>query len=109
MLDWLSWPADLLLYAGGVVASWFVSKDASSFVVIQMMIATLVLAALVSAVVYWQRAHFGGRPCTRRYFGSPLLLGARHRLYSRSVKPPLTPINGVLFIVSATLLTIVAS
>ena len=54
MLDWLSWPADLLLNAGGVVASWFVSKDAPSFVVIQMMIATLVLAAVVSAFVYWQ-------------------------------------------------------
>ena len=54
MLDWLSWPADLLLNAGGVVASWFVSKDAPSFVVIQMMVATLVLAAVVSAFVYWQ-------------------------------------------------------
>ena len=54
MLDWLSWPADLLLNAGGVVASWFVSKDAPSFVVIQMTIATLVLAAVVSAFVYWQ-------------------------------------------------------
>ena len=54
MLDWLSWPADLLLNAGGFVASWFVSKDAPSFVVIQMMVATLVLAALVSMFVYWQ-------------------------------------------------------
>jgi hypothetical protein len=54
MLDWLSWPADLLLNAGGVVASWFVSKDASSFVVIQAMVATLVLAAVVSIFVYWQ-------------------------------------------------------
>jgi hypothetical protein len=54
MLDWLTWPADLLLDAGAVVASWFVSKDATSFAVIQMMVATLVLAALVSAVVFWQ-------------------------------------------------------
>jgi hypothetical protein len=54
MLDWLSWPADLLLNAGGVVASWFVSKDAPSFVVVQMMVATLVLAAIVSVFVYWQ-------------------------------------------------------
>jgi hypothetical protein len=54
MLDWLSWPAELLLNAGGVVASWFVSKDAPSFVVLQMMVATLVLAAVVSAFVYWQ-------------------------------------------------------
>jgi hypothetical protein len=54
MLDWLSWPADLLLNAGGAVASLFVSKEAASFVVIQMMVATLVLAAVVSAIVYWQ-------------------------------------------------------
>ena len=36
MLDWLTWHADLLLNAAAVVASWFVSKDATSFVVIQM-------------------------------------------------------------------------
>ena len=43
MLDWLSWPADLLLNAGAVVASWFVSKDATNFALVQMMVATLVL------------------------------------------------------------------
>ena len=54
MLDWLSWPADLLLNAGAVVASWFISKDATNFILVQMMVATLVLAALVAALVYWQ-------------------------------------------------------
>jgi len=54
VLDRLTWPADLLLNAGGFVASWFVSKDLPSFVVIQMMVATLVLAAIVSAIVFWQ-------------------------------------------------------
>ena len=54
MLDWLTWPADLLLNAAAVVASWFVGKDATSFVVIQMMVATLVLAAFVSAIVIWR-------------------------------------------------------
>ena len=54
MLDWLSWPADLLLNAGAVVASWFVSKDATNFALVQMMVATLVLAAVVTAFVYWQ-------------------------------------------------------
>lgn len=51
MLDWL---ADFLLNAGAAVASWFVSKDATNFVVLQMMVATLVLAAIVSVMVYWQ-------------------------------------------------------
>ena len=54
MLDWLSWPADALLYIGGIVASWIVSRDAPDFIVVQMMIATLVLAAVVATVVYWQ-------------------------------------------------------
>jgi hypothetical protein len=54
MLDWLSWLADLLLNVGGLVASWFLSKDAPSFMVLQMMVATLVLAAVVSVFVYWQ-------------------------------------------------------
>lgn len=54
MLDWIDWFADFLLNAGAVVASWFVSKDATNFLVLQMMIATLVLGAIVSVVVYWQ-------------------------------------------------------
>ena len=54
MLDWIDWFADFLLNAGAVVASWFVSKDATNFMVLQMMIATLVLEAIVSVVVYWQ-------------------------------------------------------
>jgi hypothetical protein len=54
LLDWLTWPANVLLWAGAVVASWFVSEDAPSFIVIQMMVSTLVLAAVVSLIVYLQ-------------------------------------------------------
>src|ERR1019366_4396900 len=64
---------------------------------------------LIGPVIFQQILPVGGIPCAKRYLVSPLLLGARHRLYSLSVQPPLTPINGVLFIMSATLLTIVAS
>ncbi len=62
MLDWLTWPADWLLSAGGVVASWFVSKDkdAASFAGMQMMIARLVLAAVVA--VWWTLFGRGGKP-----------------------------------------------
>ena len=45
MLDWLTWPVDQLLRIGGIVAGWFFSEDATSFTVVQMMFATLVLAA----------------------------------------------------------------
>jgi hypothetical protein len=51
MLDWL---ADELLGAGAAVAGWFVDKDSSSFPVIEMMVATLVLAAVVYLIVCWQ-------------------------------------------------------
>jgi hypothetical protein len=44
MVDWFTWPADLLLSAGGIVASWFVSKNASGFVPLQMGFALVVLA-----------------------------------------------------------------
>ena len=54
MLDWLTWPADLLLAAAGVVAGWFAETGTPRFEVIQMMVATLVLAAIVSIIVYWQ-------------------------------------------------------
>src|SRR5262249_16198938 len=54
MLDWLTWPADQLLRIGGVVAGWFFSRDATSFTVVQMMFATLVLAAFVTLIVFWQ-------------------------------------------------------
>jgi hypothetical protein len=52
MIDWLTWPAELLLSAGGIVASWFVSKDTPSFVALQMGFAVLVLAAIVSLFAY---------------------------------------------------------
>jgi len=55
MLDWLTWPADQLLRIAGVVAGWFLSEDATSFTVVQMMFATLVLAAFVALLVFWQR------------------------------------------------------
>ena len=48
MVDWLTWPAELVLSAGGIVASWFVSKDSISFVALQMGFALVVLAAIVS-------------------------------------------------------------
>ena len=54
MLDWLTWAADLLLRGGAIVARWFVNEDALSFMLIQMMAATLVLAAVVTLAVCWQ-------------------------------------------------------
>ena len=53
MVDWLTWPAELLLNAGGIVASWFVSKDSISFVALQMGFALLVLAGVVSLFAYF--------------------------------------------------------
>ena len=52
MVDWLTWPAELVLSAGGIVASWFVNKDSLSFVALQMGFALVVLAAVVSLFAY---------------------------------------------------------
>jgi hypothetical protein len=65
MLDWLTWPADQLLRIGGVVTGWFFSKDATSFTVVQMMFATLVLAAFMTLVVFWQQLIRTGRATSR--------------------------------------------
>ena len=66
MLDWLTWPADQLLRIGGIVAGWFFSKDATSFTVVQMMFATLVLAAFVACSSFgkgwWNIADLFGKP-----------------------------------------------
>ena len=52
MVDWLTWPAEVVLSGGGLVASWFVSKDSLSFVALQMWFALVVLAAIVSLFAY---------------------------------------------------------
>ena len=54
IVDWLTWPADELLRIGGVVASWFFNEDATGFTLLQMGFATLVLAAFVAVLVFWQ-------------------------------------------------------
>lgn len=54
MLGWLGWIADLLLAIGGIIAGWFVSKDASSFTGIQTMVAMMILTALVASIAYGQ-------------------------------------------------------
>jgi hypothetical protein len=54
MIDWLTWPADLLLSAGAAIARLFVSEDTPSFILIQMGVALVVLAAIVSLLVFWQ-------------------------------------------------------
>jgi hypothetical protein len=51
--DWLSWPADVLLNVGGWIASWFFDKNAIGFPLEEMMFATLVLAAIIALIVYW--------------------------------------------------------
>ena len=50
----IRWITGLLLAAGGIVASWILDKDSPDFPLVQMMIATLVLAAVVGAIVYWR-------------------------------------------------------
>jgi hypothetical protein len=48
MADWLTWPAELLMSAGGIVASWFANKNTPGFLALQTGFSMLVLAAIVS-------------------------------------------------------------
>jgi len=52
MVDWLTWPADLLLSAGGVLAGWFASKGTPSYTALRMGFGVLVLATIVSLLAY---------------------------------------------------------
>jgi type II secretory pathway component PulJ len=49
----VGWIVRGLLIAGGTITSWFVAKDAPGFGVIQMMVATLLLALIVAVIAFW--------------------------------------------------------
>ena len=62
MVDWLTWPAELLLSAGAIVASWFADKNRPSFLSLQVGFAMLVLAAIVPCLHFCQCwLEIGGR------------------------------------------------
>ena len=56
----ISWAVRGLLIAGGAVTSWFVTRDAPDFGVIQMMVAALLLALIVAVIAFWP-AHWTHR------------------------------------------------
>jgi hypothetical protein len=47
MLDWPTWPTDLLLSAGGIVASWFLGINTPGFLALQVGFGMFVLAVIV--------------------------------------------------------------
>jgi hypothetical protein len=49
----ISWLARGLLIVGGSITSWFVTKDSPQFGVIEMAVATLLLALIVAVVAFW--------------------------------------------------------
>jgi type II secretory pathway component PulJ len=49
----VSWIVRGLLIAAGSVTSWFVAKDAPGFGVVQMMVATLLLALIIAVIAFW--------------------------------------------------------
>ena len=63
MVDWLTWPAQLILSVGGIVASWFVTKDSLSFVALQRQSRTsptrLMLALLIQRQQVWNECPEG--------------------------------------------------
>jgi hypothetical protein len=57
----VAWIARIVLAMGGVVAGWFVAKDAPNFSVIQGVAAMLIIAAIVAVLAFWP-ARFRRRP-----------------------------------------------
>jgi hypothetical protein len=49
----LTW-IELLLIPGGFIASFFADEGTARFEVIQTMVGTLMLAAVIAMIVYWQ-------------------------------------------------------
>ena len=49
----IGWIVRGLLSAGGIVAGWFVTRDAPNFGVIQMMMALLLLTFVVAVIAFW--------------------------------------------------------
>ncbi|HEY7386690.1 MAG TPA: hypothetical protein VH743_23760 [Beijerinckiaceae bacterium] len=47
------WLTRVALAAGGLVAGWFVARDAPNFSVIQGIAAMLIIAAVVAAAALW--------------------------------------------------------
>ena len=54
MIDWLTWPADLLLSAGAFFARIFADEGSNSFILLQMAFAILIVAAIVFLVAWWR-------------------------------------------------------
>jgi hypothetical protein len=47
------WLTRIVLAAGGVVAGWFVAREAPNFSVIQGIAAMMIIAAVVAAAALW--------------------------------------------------------
>lgn len=47
------WLARLFLVVGGVIASWFVSREANNFEVIQMVIAIFLFVLVAAIAAFW--------------------------------------------------------
>jgi hypothetical protein len=49
----IGWIVRGLLAAGGILAGWFVTRDAPNFGVIQMVMALLLLTFVVAVIAFW--------------------------------------------------------
>ena len=47
------WIARLFLIVAGLIASWFVARDAANFGVVQLMVALVLITGFVAIVAFW--------------------------------------------------------
>lgn len=49
----MAWIVRALLFIAGPIAAWFVARDAESFGIIQMFIATLLIVGFAGLAAFW--------------------------------------------------------
>ena len=52
--DMFRWMTRLIMIVAGVIAAWFVARDAVNFSIVQMVVGILLMTALVSLAAVWE-------------------------------------------------------
>ena len=50
----LRWMTRLIMVVAGVIAGWFVARDAVNFNIVQMVVGVFLITALVALAVLWE-------------------------------------------------------
>jgi uncharacterized membrane protein YoaK (UPF0700 family) len=51
----VNWIVGGLMAIAGVIAAWFIARDAPNFELVQGAVATILLAAIIALIAFWPR------------------------------------------------------